>query len=88
MSKHCEVLLSFGPIDFYNDSGWATLTYPETHDQNIESWWFFFFFYNVLDTRVVWKAFMHLPYITGDFTTKLYKKKRLSKNKAFDLVYL
>ena len=26
MRKHCEVFLSFGPIDFYNDSGWATLT--------------------------------------------------------------
>ena len=31
---------------------------------------FLFFF----DTGVAWKAFMHLPYITGDFTTKLYKK--------------
>ena len=37
MSKHCEVLLSFGPINFYNDSGWATPTHPETHAQNIES---------------------------------------------------
>ena len=42
---------------------------------------FVFFFYNVLDTRVVWKAFMNLPYITGDFKTKLYKKNGQAKIK-------
>ena len=32
-----QTLWSFGSIDFYNDSGWATLTHPETHAQNFES---------------------------------------------------
>ena len=40
MSKHYGVLLSFPSIDFYNDSGWATLIQILKHMlKTFESWW-------------------------------------------------
>ena len=40
MNKHYGVLLSFPSIDFYNDSGWATLIQILKHMlKTFESWW-------------------------------------------------